>query len=338
MKTVYEQQPTHIQKPYPWQSPTILNRPKWCKGLTYLIDVLGLEGTVFNQPLATGGNVHGLIDLFHESINPHDVANLIYSKSTDEEILYCIAETITELLPPTAKKEIKERHTTAWTTIRNFCIWEMRRAKWIKSICKNQSMFIGYYLPKYREYYMEEPEAYWYGTVDSIFKLPKGTKVVFRSRKKEGYTEVEPEWMLIDYKTGRPPANYKMTTRVRWQLTLYAYLFSAEFKVPLEKILLKVVYLGEGGPVELKEMGRASILKNVFKGAQTLRMQTELGLRENFPVKPYWKKCLPDPERPCHMILHCRKKYHKAWDEALIKDDWGILDSLEVLDENDKGK
>jgi len=118
-----------------------------------------------------------------------------------------------------------------------------------------------------------------------------------------------------------------LTTANRWQTTEYAYLFSLEFKVKFTSILISTVYLGDGGPETLKEMARSSILKNLFKGCQDLRIITELGIKANFPVSPYWRKCNnPDKDHPCDLIRECRETYPEEWKEALMKDESGLLD------------
>jgi len=321
----YEMQPTHKDKDFPWLSPTIFNTPKFCKAKYYLKYVLKIKPRMMTQPIATGLNAHLLFDLYYETVDPHVIVKYI-DENDPESALYYIAETITSLLPDEAKDEITHKTTTIGTVIRNFCKWDHQRAFTLREFCDNPKMFIGYYRPVKREYYMEDDDSKWYGTVDLIFKLPPKYEVVFRSRKREGYNIEKPRWWVVDFKTGRPPANNKLTTAVRWQLTLYAYLWSLHDGVSFSDILISALYLGEGGPKNLKEMARKRILKNLYEGCQELRVITELGIKSNFPARPYWKKCNnPEKDAPCEMIKVCREYYKKEWEEALMKDESGVL-------------
>jgi len=135
------------------------------------------------QPLATGSNTHLVFHLYYEVVDPWKLIEFIDADDKDGA-LYYIAETVMSLLPDEAKREIEQQTTTVGTVLRNFCEWDLKRALKLRQYCDNPKMFIGYYRPFRREYYMEDEDSYWYGTCDLVFKLPPKYEMVFNSRSK----------------------------------------------------------------------------------------------------------------------------------------------------------
>jgi hypothetical protein len=185
-------------KSMPWVSKSKLTSWTFCPFNFYLNTVENAKPTPIDEQLGRsgpiGGNMHLIFNEFWKYIKNNKMIddfmriNVELWSPKDSQLYWAFFAVCQDILP----KEARGVPDYA-RILSNFAELQVQNWIWIsQNVGMRKSDYEKYWIPRYTELFLEDPQGMWYGTIDAVYNNPNFENDGMR-------------YIIMDYKTGNTP-------------------------------------------------------------------------------------------------------------------------------------
>lgn len=294
---------SYVFRPFPWLDSSSINSENFCPHSLYVDKFIrGYEEYESDErKMKFGKDGHIIFCNWYDVINTEFLAKLpleLEEKVHKTRIFYYFHQKIIELLDQidTNLKNVRQWRQIAF----NFAY--IRALDYRRIVIdigySNKKVVDAFFIPRKKEYYMEDPVLQYYGKLDALFASTRPEKMIM--------------YKITDWKTGMPPKSIKegenkLRTRFMRQINGYVYLAQIEFGVKYNMFEVSVEFLGgDGMPGAFCKKSSKNSINALVKRIHKLRYKIYEWLHgvkskeETFPKEPNKWKC-----NKCSIRMSC---------------------------------